>query len=211
MEKRDLRKKYKYLYQPSGKSVELVDVPLLQFAMMDGEIEPGHAPGSSPAFKDALEALYGISYTLKFMSKLRQDNPIDYPVMALEGLWWVEGAEFDITQPGGWKYTLMMMQPDHITPEMYQEALAQLRKKRGDKPALAKIRLQGFQEGTCIQIMHIGPYSEEMATVDKMDAFAREKGYKLHGKHHEIYIGDPMRAQPEKLKTILRHPVLIES
>jgi hypothetical protein len=209
MEMLDLRKKFKYLYQPSAKTVEVVDVPQLQFAMIDGEIETGQAPGTSPGFKGALEVLYGISYTLKFMSKLRKDNPIDYPVMALEGLWWVEGAEFDITKPEGWKYTVMMLQPDHITPEMYQEALGQLRKKRGDKQAFTEMRLQGFQEGTCIQTMHIGPYSEEMATIARMDAYAQENGYKMRGKHHEIYIGDPMRAQPEKLKTILRHPVMI--
>ncbi len=209
MEQIDLRKKYKHLYQPSAKFVEVVEVPFFQFVMLDGDIEPGHAPGDSLSFQEALEALYGISYTLKFMSKQRKDHPIDYPVMALEGLWWVEGAEFDITRPEGWKYTLMVMQPEHITPEMYGEALEQLRKKRGDKPTFAKIRLEGFEEGTCIQMMHVGPYSQEVTTIARMQAFAREKGYQLHGKHHEIYLGDPRRTQPEKLKTVLRHPVLI--
>ena len=204
----DLRKKWKHLYSPSAKKVEVVDVPCFQFAMLDGEIEPGHGPGSSPDFGDALEGLYGISYTLKFMSKLRKEDPIDYPVMALEGLWWVEGVEFDITQPGGWKYTVMIMQPDHIHPDMFQEALGQLRKKRGDKPAFSRLRLESFQEGLCIQVMHIGPYSEEMTTIARMDAFAQENGYLLHGKHHEIYMGDPRRAAPEKLKTILRHPAI---
>ena len=203
----DLRKQWKHLYSPSAKKVEVVEVPRFLFAMLDGEIEPGHGPGTSPDFGDALEGLYGISYTLKFISKLRKENPIDYPVMALEGLWWVEGAEFDITQPAGWKYTVMIMQPDHINPDMFQEALGQLRKKRGDKPAFARLRLDSFQEGTCIQVMHIGPYSEEMTTIARMDAFAQENGYLLHGKHHEIYMGDPRRAAPENLKTILRHPV----
>lgn len=209
MEQIDLRKKYKHLYHPSAKFVEVVEVPLFQFAMIDGEIEPGHAPGTSAAFQDALEALYGVSYTLKFMSKLRKDHPIDYPVMALEGLWWVEGSQFDITKPEGWQYTLMMMQPDHITPAMCQEALDQLRRKRGDKPVFAEMRFEGFEEGTCIQVMHIGPYSEEAATIARMKGFAQEMGYQFHGKHHEIYLGDPRRAQPEKLKTILRQPVLI--
>jgi hypothetical protein len=202
----DLRKQWKHLYSPSAKKVEVVEVPRFRFAMLGGEIEPGHGPGTSPDFNDALEGLYGISYTLKFMSKLRKENPIDYPVMALEGLWWVEGAEFDITQPAGWKYSVMIMQPDHISPEMFQEALGQLRKKRGDKPAFARLRLEDFQEGLCIQTMHIGPYSEEMTTIARMDAFARENGYLLHGRHHEIYMGDPRRLAPEKLKTILRHP-----
>ncbi len=101
----------------------------------------------------------------------------------------------------------MMLQPDHITQEMYQEALSQLRKKRGDNPALTKMRLEPFHEGLCVQTMHVGPYSAEPATLDKMYAFARENGYRLRGKHHEIYLGDPRRADPEKLKTILRHPI----
>jgi hypothetical protein len=154
----------------------------------------------------ALEALYGISYTLKFASKLRQENPIDYTVMALEGLWWVEGREFDITQPENWRWTAMIMQPGHITGAMFQEALAQLREKK-PSPALDKMRFETFHEGQSMQIMHIGRYSEEPATLAKMDAFARENGYTLRGKHHEIYLGDPRRAAPEKLKTVLRHPI----
>ncbi len=207
MEKLDLRKELKYLYAPSAKVVQVVDVPDFQFTMLDGEIEEGMMPGTSPSFRDAMGALYGISYTLKFMSKLGKGNPIDYPVMALEGLWWVEGAEFDITRPSGWKYTLMMMQPEHISMEMYLEGLAQMRKKRGDQPAFAKLRLERFREGLCIQMMHIGPYATEMGTIDKMVAFAGKNGYKLYGKHHEIYLGDPTKAAPEKLKTILRHQV----
>jgi hypothetical protein len=209
VDKLDLRKQYKNLYSPSAKKVDVVDVPRFQFAMIDGEIEPGHGPGTSPAFKEAMEALYGITYTLKFMSKLRKEDPIDYTIMGLEGLWWVEGSQFDITRPEGWRYTVMIMQPDHITAAMYQEALQQLRNKRGDRPAFSRLRLENFTEGTCIQIMHIGPYSQEMATIAVMDAFAQEHGYQLHGKHHEIYLGDPMRASPEKLKTILRHPILV--
>lgn len=206
MEKLDLRKQYKHLYQPSAKKVEVVEVPTLQFARLDGEIEPGASPGTSPAFHQAMEALYGISYTLKFMSKLRQDDPVDYTVMALEALWWTETGEYDLTQPAGWQWTAMMMQPDHITTEMFLEALAQVRKKKPN-PALDKLRFESFTEGLCIQIMHIGPYRTEPETLSKMDAFAAEKGYRMHGKHHEIYLGDPMRAAEEKLKTVLRHPV----
>lgn len=206
MKKLDLRKLYKHLYQPSAKKVEVVDVPPFQFAMIDGQIEPGHAPGDSPAFQQALEALYGISYTLKFASKLRAENPVDYTVMALEGLWWEKSDEFDITRPEGWRWTAMMMQPDHISEAMFQEGLEQLRKKKPN-PALDRLRFGIFHEGVSVQIMHIGPYSEEPATVAKMDAFAKENGYAFRGRHHEIYIGDPRRAAPEKLKTVLRHPV----
>jgi len=203
----DLRKELKYLYAPSAKVVSVVDVPCFQFAMIDGKIEPGHSPGNSPAFQQALEALYGISYTLKFTLKLRKEDPIDYPVMALEGLWWVNDKEFDITQPEGWQWTAMMMQPNPITKEIFQEGLNQLRRKRGDQPAFSLLRLESFQEGLSIQVMHLGPYANEMVTIARMDVYAQENGYQLHGKHHEIYLGDPRRANPAKLKTVLRHPV----
>lgn len=203
----DLRKELKHLYSPSAKKVEVVDVPRFQFAMVDGEIEAGHGPGTSPLFAEAMEALYGISYTLKFAVKQRKDDPVDYPVMALEGLWWVEQGQFNITQPSGWKYIVMILQPDLITPALFADGLALLRKKRGDRPGFARLRLEGFQEGLCVQTLHVGPYAAEMETIAKMDAFAEASGLRMHGKHHEIYMGDPRKAQPEKLKTILRHPV----
>lgn len=206
MDKLDLRKTYKHLYQPSAKKVELVEVPPLQFAMIDGEIEAGTGPGDSPSFQQALEALYGISYTLKFASKRRRENPIDYTVMGLEGLWWVEEGEFDIANPSNWRWTAMILQPAHITAAMFQEALAQLRRKK-PSPALDQLRLERFHEGLCLQIMHLGPYAEEPAKVARIDAYAEANGYLLHGKHHEIYVGDPRRAAPDKLKTVLRHPV----
>ena len=205
--KLDLRKELKYLYAPSAKKVEIVDVPRFNFAMIDGAIEKSEGPSTSPGFAEAMQALYGISYTLKFMSKLRKENPIDYPVMALEGLWWVEDGHFDIMVKDNWHYTVMMLQPDHITAEMFAEGIEQIRKKRGDSAALSKLRLESFTEGLCVQIMHIGPYATEPATIEKMDAFARENGYRMCNKHHEIYMGDPRRAAPEKLKTVLRHPI----
>jgi hypothetical protein len=210
MQTLDLRKQLKHLYQPSAKQVSVVVAPRFQFAMLTGEIEAGEKPGTSPSFAAAMEALYGIAYTLKFMCKLRKEDPIDYPVMALEGLWWVEGRPFtlgELQNPGGWHYQLMVLQPDFITPALFAEGLAQLRKKRGDQPAFGQLRLEAFEEGRCIQVMHLGPYADEPATLARMDAFAAEHGYQLHGRHHEIYLGDPRRAQPEKLKTVLRHPI----
>jgi hypothetical protein len=207
----DLRKQYRELYKPSAKKAALVNVPRLQFAMIDGAIEKGEEPGTSPVFREAMMALYGLSYTLKFTSKLRKKNPIDYPVMALEGLWWVEDGHFDITIKDNWYYTVMMLQPEHITPEMFEEARVQVRKKRGDSSALSMARLEHFEEGLCVQMMHIGPYATEPATIERMRAFAQENGYRdrvgLGGKHHEIYLGDPRKADPAKLKTVLRHPV----
>ena len=202
----DLRKQWKHLYAPSAKQVELVDVPELKFVMLDGRIEPGEAPGTSPGFDAAMAALYGAAYALKFMSKLRVEDPIDYPVMALEGLWWVEDGQFDITVKDNWVYTVMIMQPDHITPAMFAEAVAQAAHKRPN-PALSRLRLESFREGLCVQTMHLGPYATEPATVEKLQCWAAEHGYLLAGKHHEIYLGDPRRAEPEKLKTVLRHAV----
>jgi len=208
----DLKKEFKYLYQPSAKKIEIVKVPRLQFAMVDGAIEKGSEPGKSPAFQKATEAIYGISYTLKFMLKKRKTNAVDYPVMALEGLWWVEDGVFDITIKDNWFYTLMIMQPAVITKDLFDEAREQVRKKRGDTPALAKARLEYFEESLCAQVMHIGPYATEPTTIERMKEFMKENGYRdnvgPNGKHHEIYMGDPRKAAPEKLKTVLRHPVV---
>jgi len=208
----DLKKQFKYLYQPSAKKMEIVQVPRLQFAMIDGAIEKGHAPGDSPGFAEATMALYGLSYTLKFMLKKRKTNAIDYPVMALEGLWWVEDGVFDITVKDNWFYTLMIMQPEVITKELFEEAREAIRKKKGDSSALSKTKLAYFEEGLCVQVMHIGPYATEPATVDRMREFMKANGYRDNvgpqGKHHEIYLSDPRKAKPDKMKTVLRHPVV---
>ncbi len=211
MELLDLKKQYKSLYQPSAKKMEIVQVPRLQFAMIDGAIEKGSEPGKSPSFAEATQALYSISYTLKFMLKKRRTNAIDYPVMALEGLWWVEDGVFDITIKDNWFYTLMILQPEVITEEVFAEGVEQVRKKKGDSAFLAKLRLETFEEGLCVQTMHIGPYATEPATVERMRAFTLENGYRdcvgLGGIHHEIYLGDPRKADQAKLKTVLRHPI----
>ena len=207
MDKIDLRTQYKALYNPSAKKVVLVDVPPLQFAMIDGQIPPGQRVGESPDFQEALGALYGISYTLKFMFKKRAADPIDYPVMALEGLWGTESGMFDPTVEETWLFTAMMMQPDVVTREAFEEARAQLLKKHPG-PGPMGLRLETFHEGRAIQIMHVGPYATEPETIARMDAFAVANGLTLHGRHHEIYLGDPRRADPAKLKTVLRHPVL---
>ncbi len=207
----DLKKQYKHLYVPSAKQVESVRVPPLQFARIDGAIEKGASPGTSPGFQAATQALYSISYILKFMLKKRKTRAVDYPVMALEGLWWVEDGVFDIRVQDNWHYTLMILQPEIVTNDVFAEGLDQVRRKRGDSPALGQLRLECFDEGLCMQVMHVGPYATEPATVERMQAFAHENGYRdlvgLGGKHHEIYLGDPRKADPAKLKTVLRHPV----
>jgi hypothetical protein len=206
MDKLDLHKQYKNLYSPSAKQVELVEVPPFQFAMIDGIIKANESPATSADFADAMQALYGISYTLKFASKLRKQDPIDYTVMALEALWWVENDDFEFGKKQDWYFTAMIMQPPHITAEMFGDALAQLNKKK-TSTALAKLRLENFHEGQSVQVIHIGPYSAEPATIDRMKAFMQEHNLTRNGKHHEIYLGDPRKSAPEKLKTVLRQPV----
>lgn len=208
----DLKKQFKHLYQPSAKKIEIVNVPRLQFAMLDGDIEKGSEPGKSPQFADATQALYGLSYALKFMFKKRKTNAFDYPVMALEGLWWVKDGNFDIRVKDNWSYTLMIMQPEIVTQDLFEEARDQVRKKKGDSEILSKAQLAYFEEGLCAQVMHIGPYATEPETLDRMRAFMAENGLQdnvgPNGKHHEIYLSDPRKADPNKMKTVLRHPVI---
>ncbi len=207
MKRLDLRKQWKHLYQPSARKIEVVDVPELSFLMVDGRIEKYRSPSDSPSFIEAVQALFAASYTLKFQSKLRKREAIDYPVMALEALWWVEDGHFEISKPDNWSWRAMMMQPEHITADMLAAALEQLREKK-PSPGLHRLRLERFTEGPCIQTMHIGPYSSEPATVERMRAFAEENGYALANQHHEIYLSDPRRCAPAKMKTVLRHGVV---
>ena len=208
MEKLDLKKKYKELYKPTSRKVVAVDVPKFNYLIVDGEIPPNIQVGDAPDYNNVLEALYGLSFTIKFMSKLDKDKPIDYTVMPLEGLWWADTSEqsFTVTRKDTWYFTLMMMQPDHITKAMFEQAKEQVREKK-NPVMLDEVRFEPFHEGPSVQIMHLGPYSEEPATLEKMVAFMDGNGYVSNGKHHEIYLSDPRRAKPENLKTVLRHPV----
>lgn len=207
----DLKKKFKYLYQPSAKKVEAVQVPNLQFAKIDGVIEKGSEPSKSPLFAESTQALYSLCYTLKFMMKKRKTDAYDYPVMPLEGLWGVTDGKFDITIKDNWSYTLMIMQPEIINKEVFEEARENVRKKKGESELLNKVRLEYFEEGLCVQTMHIGPYATEPETLDRMKEFMLDNGLfdnvGPNGLHHEIYISDPRKAKPEKMKTVLRHPV----
>ncbi len=206
MKKLDLRKTWKRLYQPSAKKIEVVDVPELSFLMVDGRIEKGRSPGDSPSFVEAVQALYAASFALKLQSKLRKQDAIDYGVMPLEALWWVEEGSFELSKPDNWTWRAMIAQPEHITAEMLDQALEQLREKK-PSPGLHRLRLERFTEGTCLQTLHIGPYSAEPATVERMRAFAADHGYTFRDRHHEIYLSDPRRCAPGKMKTVLRQGV----
>ncbi|HEY5984100.1 MAG TPA: GyrI-like domain-containing protein [Anaerolineales bacterium] len=211
MKRLDLKQQYRKLYVPSARKVEIVRVPKLQFLNIDGHIEKGEEPGTSPGFQESMMAMYGMAYTMKFMLKLRAKNPIDYPVMAIEGLWWVNDGVFDISVKDNWLYSMLILTPTVVTKKTFETARDAVRRKRGDSPALQRIELAYFTEGLCMQIMHVGPYKDEPATVDRMRAFAAREGYEdlvgHGGKHHEIYMGDPRKTTPAQLKTVLRHPV----
>jgi hypothetical protein len=200
MEKLDLRKELKHLYNPSAKAFQLIDVPSLQFVMIDGQGDPNTAE----SFRLAMEALYTVAYTLKF--DLKKNHGVDYPVMPLEGLWWAEDMElFSQEKKGEWKWTLMIMHPDVVTKKLFKSAVEQVAAKKG-LPALGGLRLERLREGTSAQILYLGPYAGEGPTIARMHAFIRESGYLPEGKHHEIYLGDPRRSAPEKLKTVIRQP-----
>lgn len=209
VKKLNLKKEYKHLYLPSAKQVSLVEVPEFQFTMIDGRIEAGVPPAESEEFVDAMTAMYGVAYTLKFMSKLHPEYPLDFTVMAVEGLWSTKsgGFAFEADQP--WLFTLLMMQPPHITQPMFEDALEQAAARRPN-PAFEHIRMAKWCEGLSIQVMHIGPYADEPASVAKLDRYAEEHGLEKHGRHHEIYLGDPRRAKPERLRTVIRHPVRVK-
>jgi len=201
MSKTDFKKELKHLYRPSAKEFVVVDVPPMNFLMIDGHGDPNTAP----EYTDAVEALYAVAYRLKFMSK--KEKGMDYVVPPMEGLWWVENMEeFTTEDKSTWDWTMMIMQPEWITQEMFEEALKQVEKKK-NPPALTRLRLETYHEGLAVQIMHIGPYDAEAPTIARMHAFIDENGYEPAGKHHEVYLGDPRRVAPEKLKTVLRQPV----
>ncbi|MRR57833.1 MAG: hypothetical protein EG824_06435 [Deltaproteobacteria bacterium] len=202
MEKIDYLKQLKHLYAPSAKKVEIVDVPEMYFLMIDGEGDPN----TSQAFKDAVEALFSLSYTLKFTVK-KGEMGVDYGVLPLQALWWSDDpSAFSTGNKAAWKWTVMIMQPEFITPTLVEEAAREVQRKK-KLPSLSLVRFEAFKEGKAAQIMHIGPFSEEGPTIEKVHSFIENSGSRLIGKHHEIYLSDIRRAAPEKWKTIVRQPM----
>ena len=203
MTKTDLKKQYSHLYRPSARDFTVVDVPPLQFLMIDGEGDPGVAP----AYTAAVEALYAVAYRLKFWSK--QELGQDFTVMPLEGLWWADDMAVFTTalDRGRWQWTMMIMQPPWITGDHYVAAWAEVARKK-NPVALPRMRFETFQEGLALQILHIGAYADEGPVLRRLhEAVMPAQGFVFNGKHHEIYLSDPRRVAPEKLKTILRQPV----
>lgn len=202
MQKIDFKKRLKQLYSAPAKAPVIVEVPSLNFIMIDGSGDPN----TSAEFQQAVEALFSTSYTLKFMIK-KSRMAIDYGVLPLEGVWWADDmASFTVGDKASWKWTLMIMQPEYVTAELFEQALEQAGKKK-ELPALDQLRFGSFHEGLCAQVLHVGPFSEEGPTIDRLHRFIQDNGYSRKGKHREIYLSDLRRVAPEKLKTVIRQPI----
>lgn len=203
MTKVDFKRELRHLYGPSAKEFVVVDVPAMQFLMVDGRGDPNTAQ----EYTAALEALYAVAYKAKFLSKKQEGK--DYVVPPLEGLWWAEDIEAfaSARDKSVWEWTMMIMQPDWVTQEMLTTAVDQVRKQK-NPPALPKLRLETYHEGLAVQILHTGSFDDEGPTIARMhDEFMPANGYEPVGKHHEIYLSDPRRVASDKLKTVLRQPV----
>ncbi|WP_250229240.1 GyrI-like domain-containing protein [Anaeropeptidivorans aminofermentans] len=208
IKKVDFKRERSHLYAPSSKKASIVNVPEMKFIMLDGS-----GPPEGKLYQEAIQCLYALSFTIKMNKHIKEkiEGFFDYVVPPLEGLWGIEGGEFDFNaRRDQWIWTAMIMQPDFITEEIFQEALKESKLKRPELD-FTTARLSSLKEGRCIQIMHIGPYSEEEETISLLRKTMEKEGYRnsASGKqmHHEIYLSDPRKAKPENLKTIIRIPI----
>jgi hypothetical protein len=196
-----LKKQLAEFYKASAKKVDAVNIPAMNFLMIDGKGDPNKAP----EYAEAVTALYQLAYAIKFHIK-KGKKPVDYGVMPLEGLWWADDMRtFGTGDKSAWKWTMMILQPDFVTRGIVETMRAEVGRKK-NPPALGKVRFESFAEGPAVQILHIGPYSAEGPTVMKIHDHIKESGRTLRGKHHEIYLKDPRKSAPEKLQTIVRQP-----
>ncbi len=198
----DLKRELKVLYNPPATEVVFLDVPPANYLMIDGAGDPN----VSSEYQAAVEALYAVSYALKFALK-RAPGGIDYVIMPSEGLWWAGDMDrFSMADKADWRWTMMIAQPPEVNETLFAEILARTAKKKA-LPSLARLRLERLDEGHCAQIMHLGPYAAEAPTVARLHESIASAGYRRSGKHHEIYLSDPRKAAPEKMRTVLRQPV----
>lgn len=204
----DYKKEYKEYYLPKNKP-QIVDIPIMNFIAVRGKGDPNEEGGE---YKQALELLYGIAYTIKMSKKTdyRIEGYFDYVVPPLEGFWEQEGkVGIDYSRKSDLKWTAMIRVPDFVTKDDFDWAVAQAAEKK--KLDFSKVEFITVEEGLCVQCMHMGSYDDEPATVALMDSYAESMGYKIdinpQRQHHEIYLSDPRKTAPEKLKTVIRHPV----
>jgi hypothetical protein len=204
MEKIDLKKELKELYEPSNQAVVEVEVPTFKYLMVDGEGNPN----TSPVYAEAVEALFAVSYAAKFMVK-KSELAKDYVVMPLEGLWWANDMSvFTADDKSMWKWTMMIMQPAFVADAVIEAALNEVKRKKA-LPGIERMRLESFTEGHCAQVLHIGPFSQEGPTIARLHGYIDARTGRA-GKHHEIYLSDIRRADPKKWKTIIRQPMNVE-
>lgn len=201
MAKRDLKKEMRDLYGPPASAVVRVDVPTMNFLMIDGRGDPN----SSPDYADAVQALFALSYALKFAVK-KGSHAMDYTVMPLEGLWWAHDLEvFSAGDREQWQWTMMIMQPSFVDGDLaIQTQEAVMTKKR--LPALEALRFESFTEGPSAQILHVGPFTTEGPTIERVHRFIADSGADPRGKHHEIYLSDITKADPARWRTVIRQP-----
>lgn len=203
----DLKAQRKDLYAPSAREPVIVEVPTMQYLLVDGQGDPNVAP----AYREAVEALYALAYAAKFALK-RGPVARDYTVMPLEGLWTLpderqpDGQPLTPERKATFAWTMLIRQPDEVTGELIEELREQVARKKA-LPALPQVRLETLHEGLVAQIMHHGAYDDEAPTIARLHAYFEERGYAPRARHHEIYLGDPRRAAPEKLRTVLRQPI----
>lgn len=200
--KADLKKQIPAYTAPRG-SFEIVDVPPLRYLMADGHGDPN----TSELYGEVVSAIFGVAYKVKFFSKVELGR--DYVVMPLEGLWWSDDMAAFTTQrdKSRWSWTMMSLVPDWIEPEHVEQAREAVRSK-GGSPALEALRFEELAEGRCVQTLHVGSYDDEAPVLDEMHRrFIPDAGLRMTGRHHEIYLTDPRRSAPERLRTILRQPV----
>ncbi len=197
MAKLDLYKVHRAEYV-TPKKPTLVETGEATYLTIDGQGEPG-----GQQFGEKIGALYGAAFTVKMASKAKGR---DYKVCALEALWWGDSENFAATPKHTWRWKVMIRTPDFVGQDDLDQAVAAL-KAKGKDPSVAEVRLETIDEGQCVQVLHVGPYDAEDAAIQAMADFAVEQGLRLHGLHHEIYLSDPRRMPPERLRTILRHPV----
>lgn len=190
-------------YRAKPKTFELIEVPERHYLMIDGQGDPN----TSDEYLHAVQSLFQLAYKLKFLSK--QELQRDYVVMPLEGLWWAEQMSW-FTQHRDkslWQWTMMMMVPEWISLTIFERVLEEVQPKNSSQ-AVGKIRFESLTEGLCVQTLHLGSYDTETQTLERMhQEFIPAQELEMTGKHHEIYLSDPRRVAPEKLRTILRQPV----
>ncbi len=196
----DFKKTLKRYYNPSIKGFHLIEMPPMNFLMVDGKGNPN----SSEDYQQAIEALYGMSYGIKFALK---SQGFDHVIPPLEGLWWMEDmAEFSRANIERWEWIMMIMQPEWVTTETVEGVRSGVAKKKG-LTNLGKVRFERYTEGAAVQTIYLGAYENEAPVIADMHAFIRSNGYRTNGKHHEIYLSDFRKTQAERLQTIFRQPI----